>query len=71
MRKEIEKLLDKEPFEAFRIVTNSGEKYVVENPGNVAFGETCLGLFPPRTNHWITVRLSQVTALESVHEVAL
>ncbi|MCL2649355.1 MAG: hypothetical protein FWD61_20565 [Phycisphaerales bacterium] len=70
MREELKELLDQEPFEPFHIVTNSGEKYLVENPYNVAPGETCIGLFPPRTNRWITIRLNQMTALESVHEVA-
>jgi hypothetical protein len=70
MFEEIKELLHKEPFEPFRIITNSGEKYDVVNPDNVAFGETRIGLFPPKTNRWILIRLNQITALESSHEAA-
>jgi hypothetical protein len=70
MFQEIRGLLHKEPFEPFRIVTNSGEKYAVENPDNVAFSESRISIFPPKTARWILIRLNQITALESLHESA-
>ncbi len=70
MIQELRDLLDKEPFEPFRIVTSSGDKYDVENPHNVAFGESRIGLFPPHTNRWIVIRLNQITAFESASEAA-
>lgn len=70
MIQDLKDLLHKEPFEPFRIVTNSGEKYSVENPDNVALGESRIGIFPPKTNRWILIRLNQITALESAHEAA-
>ena len=70
MFQELREHLDKDPFEPFRIVTSSGDKYLVENPHNVAFGESRIGLFPPKTNIWIVIRLNQITALESAQEAA-
>jgi len=65
---ELKELLDKEPFESFRIISTSGDRYTIENPHNVALGESRIGIFPPRTNRWIVLRLNQITALESIDQ---
>jgi hypothetical protein len=58
-------LLDKIPFQPFRIVTNSGKSYEVENPHNVAVSKTLVSIFPPRTEGWVLIRITEVTAVES------
>ena len=70
MLDDIKDLMHKQPFEPFRIVMTSGEKYLVENPDNVAVSDTRLGIFPPHTDKWILVRLNQVASLESVEKAA-
>ena len=70
MLEDIRDLLRKQPFEPFRVVTTSGEKYLVENPENVAVSETRVSIFPPHTEKWILIRLNQVASLESVEKAA-
>ncbi len=66
MLEDIEELLSKLPFEPFRIVISSGDKYAVSNPHNVAIGKSKLSYFFPRSDHWVFIRLNQITAIESL-----
>ena len=63
-------LLHRQPFEPFTIVMTSGERYLVENPDNVAVSDTRISLFPPRTERWILIRLNQVASIESIEKAA-
>lgn len=58
-------LLNKLPFEPFRIVTSSGDKYEVQNPHNIAIMESRIFYAFPRSDQWAFVRLNQITAYES------
>ena len=70
MINEIRELMNKEPFEPFRIVLTSGDKIQIDNPDNLAIGESRIGYFPPRSNHWVMVRINQITMLESANHAA-
>lgn len=58
-------LLHKTPFQPFKIVTGSGDKYEVEDPDLVAVGQSMINYFYPRSDRWAFIRLNQITALES------
>ena len=70
MREEIKELLVRQPFEAFRIIVTSGERYAVGDPLTVALGQSMLGLFPPKTDRWHLIRLNQIAALEAAERAA-
>ena len=70
MLESIEELLNRQPFEAFLIVTASGDKYEVRNPHLVALGESQINYFFPKSDRWTFIRLNQITALESAGKAA-
>jgi hypothetical protein len=67
---EIKELLHKQPFEAFRIVLTSGDRVQVDNPDNLAVGESRIGYFAPKTDRWVMLRINQIAMLESVNQAA-
>ena len=70
MIESLKELLDKSPFQPFKIVTASGDKYDVLNPYLVAVGKSQLNYFFPKSDRWVLIRLNQITALESAHQAA-
>ena len=58
-------LLHKTPFQPFKIVTGSGDKYEVQDSSLVAVGQLMINYFYPRSDRWVFLRLNQITALES------
>jgi hypothetical protein len=66
----IRELLHKTPFESFKIVMASGEKYEVESPELVAIGQTQINYFYPRSDRWVFIRLNQITSVESGSKAA-
>ena len=70
MLDDIKELLDKQPFEPFRVVTNSGNKYGVASPHNVALMEGRIFYAFPGGGSWVFIRVNQITALESVTKAA-
>jgi hypothetical protein len=62
--------LDREPFQPFRIVTTSGDRYEVLNPHTVAIAQTYLFYAFPRSDRSAHVRLNQIVALETVEKSA-
>lgn len=66
----LQELLERHPFEPFRIVTASGDKYDVENPHLVALGASQISYFYPRSDRWVFIRLNQITAFESANKAA-
>ena len=64
MRNDILELINREPFEAFRIVLASGEGFEVSNPNLVAMGETTMHIYLPRSDRYAILRLNQVTSVE-------
>lgn len=65
----LKELLDKDPFQPFRIVTSSGDKYEITNPHLVAIGKDTTFVFDPQDHFWF-IRNNQITAVESVRSAA-
>jgi hypothetical protein len=70
-KKEEETILDtiqalqrRDPFDPFRIVISSGDKYLVENPHNLAIGESLLSYFYPHSDRFVFIRINQLVAIE-------
>ncbi len=57
----------REPFEAFRIVMTSGNRYVIEDPDALAIASSQLHYYP-RSGVGIHLRLNQVAAVEEVEQ---
>ncbi len=70
MLESLRELLHKSPFQSFKIVTSSGDKYEVEDPDLVAIGQSQINYFYPRSDRWVFIRLNQITALESPQHAA-
>jgi hypothetical protein len=70
MIESLKELLDKSPFQPFKIVTASGDKYDVLNPHLVAVGKSQINYFFPKSDRWVFIRLNQITAFESPHQAA-
>jgi len=70
MAEEIESLLKRNPFEPFRIITSSGDRYEVTNRFNLAIGQSQLAYFFPRSDRWALIRLNQITEIESASAAA-
>ena len=63
-------LLDREPFQSFRIITTSGDRYDVTNPHLVALCESQLVYCYPRSNKLAYIRLNQLVAFETLEQAA-
>ena len=70
MLETLQELLDKMPFQPFKIVTACGDKYEVENPHLIAVGKTQINYFFPRSDRWVFIRVNQITAFESPQHAA-
>jgi len=60
----IRELRMREPFEPFRLVTTSGDKYLVESPDNLAIGQSQLFYYFPSSDRFVFIRLNQLVAVE-------
>ena len=69
MIEKLKQLLDKEPFQTFRLVDTSGGTYEVQSPYQVAIGETQLDYYYPRSDRSATIRINQIVALETTEEL--
>ena len=69
MIEQLKELLDREPFQTFRIVTASGDKYEISDPHLVAMGKDTIFVYT-RNDHFAFVRNNQITALESTRSAA-
>jgi hypothetical protein len=70
MLNEIKELMNKQPFEPFRIVLTSGDKVQIDNPDTLAVGDTRIGYFPPHSDRWVMIRSNQIAMLESAERAA-
>jgi hypothetical protein len=70
MLETLRELLDRDPFEPFRIMLTSGHAYEVSNPHLVALGQTQLTLYSPRSDKYAVLRLNQIAAFESIDKAA-
>ena len=70
MIESLTELLNKSPFQPFKIVTASGDKYDVQNPHFIALGKSQISYFFSKSDRWVFIRLNQITAFESAHLAA-
>lgn len=70
MREILQDMLDRDPFQPFRIVLTSGDRYDILNPHLVALGQTQVTVYPPRSDRFLILRLNQVAAIEVVEAAA-
>jgi hypothetical protein len=70
MLSDLKELLERVPFEPFRIVTASGEKYIVKNPHNVALMDGRIFYAFPDGGRWVFIRTMNITSIESVKRAA-
>jgi len=63
----IRSLKRKDPFNPFRIVMASGDRYLIENPDALAIAASQLHYYP-RGGMGIHVRLNQITSVEDLDE---
>ncbi len=70
MRQSLIEILEKEPFQPFRIVMTSGDKYDILNPHLVAVGESQLTLYYPRSDRFAMLRMNQIAAFEGLQAAA-
>ena len=62
----IREMLHREPFESFRLVTSSGESYVVHNPDLLALMRSAVFIAQPNSDKHAFVPLLHVTAVETL-----
>jgi hypothetical protein len=60
----IRELRNHDPFEPFRLVTTSGDKYLIESPDNLAIGESQMFYYYPGSDKFVFIRLNQLVAVE-------
>ncbi len=65
----LNELLDRHPFQPFRIVTASGEQYQIDKPRLVAVGKDTIFLYL-EGDHFTFIRNNQITAVESTRTAA-
>jgi hypothetical protein len=59
-------MLDREPFEPFRVVTASGESYIIRNPHVVALLKSEVFIAHPNSDQRSFVALDNITAVETL-----
>jgi hypothetical protein len=67
----IDTILDlkrREPFDPFRIVMTSGDKYLIEAGENLIIGETQMFYAVPRSDKVLFIRMNQIAAVEQFDE---
>lgn len=62
----IRELLHQEPFERFRIVTSSGESYIIRNPELVAMMKSRLFIALPDGDRWSFVNYLHISAVDAI-----
>ncbi len=66
----IRQLLDREPFQPFRIVLTSGDRYEVPDPHLVAILESQVFYAHPESDRFSFVRVNQIAAVDILPNVA-
>jgi hypothetical protein len=54
----------REPFQPFRVVMTSGDRYVIEDPDALAIGGDILHYYPPHSSKAVHMRVNQIAAVE-------
>ena len=66
MRDEIQRLLEQDPFRAFRIVLSSGHVYEVHNPGMFYLMQDVALFAAARSDLYSYLRLVQIAAVDII-----
>jgi hypothetical protein len=66
----IRELKERVPFEPFRIVMTSGDKYQIDHGGNLVEMRTQFFYVNPRTDRFVFMRMSEIAAVETFGPVA-
>ena len=64
--KELQELLDREPFEPFRIRLSSGDTYEIRNPALTITMRSRLFIAFPGTDRWTLIPFLHITAVEAL-----
>jgi len=64
----IKGLRRKEPFDPFRIVTTSGDKYLVESAENMVIGVSQIIYCYPGSDKFVFIRINQLVAVEQFEQ---
>ena len=64
---EIREILDKEPFEPFRIRLSSGDAYEIRNPGLVTVMRSRLFIAFSKSDRWTFVPFLHIAAIEALN----
>ena len=60
----VQELLDREPFQSFRIITNSGKEYEVKNPGLVHVMRADVFFVYPKNDRFALIALRNIASIE-------
>jgi len=63
----IRELLDRDPFEPFRILTSAGESFLIRDPHTVALLRSEVFIAVPNTDRRSYVPYLHVAAIETIH----
>jgi hypothetical protein len=66
----IRELLDREPFQSFRIVLTSGDRYEVTDPHLITIMESQIFYCYPRSDRFSFIRINQVAAVDLIRAAA-
>jgi hypothetical protein len=66
----IRQLLDREPFQPFRIVLTSGDRYEVSDPHLVAILESQVFYAHPKSDRFSFIRANQIAAVDILQTIA-
>jgi hypothetical protein len=62
----IRELLSHDPFQPFRLVLTSGDRYPVRNPSLVVVMQSQIFIAEPKSDQFHLLRISQIAAVESL-----
>jgi hypothetical protein len=62
----VRELLDRDPFEPFRILTSGGESFIIRDPHTVALMKSQVFIAHPNTDRWTYVPWLHVSAVDRV-----
>jgi hypothetical protein len=66
MIEQIQELLRKDPFTPFRLILTSGNSYDVLSPWMLAFGNTEIAYFYPKSDRLAELRINLLATLETL-----
>jgi hypothetical protein len=70
MRTSIREVLNRDPFQPFRIILTSGDRFNVTDPSLAVMMESQVFLAEPRSDHFHILRPNQIAAIESLPAAA-